>query len=152
MAGGRGPILLIMLVSVVALAAGETALAKGLKQINRLEGSWAIQAIAVCRNGWIAAGLALLIAHLALYMLALKTADLSYVLPLTAASYPLAALFARFFLHEDVSVSRAVGTLLITAGVAIVVLGEPGGPLSRRQPAQAAPSPEPEPAGPLETG
>jgi drug/metabolite transporter (DMT)-like permease len=150
MAGGRGTVLLIMLFSVLALVAGETALAKGLKQIDRLQGGWVEQASGFLRNGWIWAGLALMVTHLALYMLALKTADLSYVLPLTAASYPLAALFARVFLHEDVGFSRIMGTLLITAGVAIVVLGEPGGPLSRREPAQTAPSPEP--AGPLETG
>jgi drug/metabolite transporter (DMT)-like permease len=143
MAGGRGTVLLIMLVAVVALAGGETALAKGMKQIDRLQGGWADQAFALFRNGWIVAGLALLIAHLGLYMLALKSADLSYALPLTAASYPLAALLARFYLHEDVSSSRVIGTLLITVGVAVVVLGEPGGPLSRPQPAQAAPSPAP---------
>ncbi len=149
MAGGRGTVLLIMLVAVVALAAGETALAKGMKQIDRAGGGWVEQAIALAGNGWVAAGLALLIAHLGLYMLALKSADLSYALPLTAASYPLAALLAKFYLHEDVSFSRGIGTLLITVGVAIVVLGEPGGPLSGPRPAQAAPSPAPD--GPLET-
>ena len=56
----------------------------------------------------------LLVAHLGLYMLALKRADLSFALPLTAASYPLAALLARFYLHEDVSLSRGLGTLVIT--------------------------------------
>ena len=107
MAGGRGTVLLIMLVAVVALAVGETALSKGMKQIDRVQGGWVDQAVAVVRNGWIAAGLVLLIAHLGLYMLALKYADLSFALPLTAAAYPLSALLARFYLHEDVSLSRA---------------------------------------------
>lgn len=107
MAGGRGTVLLIMLVAVVALAAGETALAKGMKQIDRAGGGWVEQAIALAGNGWVAAGLASLIAHLGLYMLALKSADLSYALPLTAASYPLAALLAKFYLHEDVSFCAA---------------------------------------------
>ena len=92
-----------MLVAVVALAAGETALSKGMKQFDRMQGGWLDQATAFVRNGWIAAGLVLLLAHLGLYMLALKSADLSFALPLTAASYPLAALLARFYLHEDVS-------------------------------------------------
>src|SRR5262249_10275155 len=73
----------------------------------------------------------------------------SFALPLTAASYPLAAIFARFYLHEEVNLSRGLGTLIITVGVAIVVLGEPGGLLNRPAPAQAAPSPGP--VGPLET-
>jgi drug/metabolite transporter (DMT)-like permease len=120
----RGSILIIMLAAVLALAAGETALSKGMKQAGRNEGGWAAMLPAVLRNGWIAGGLVLLLAHLALYMLALSRADLSFALPLTAASYPLAALLARFYLREDVGTSRWIGTLLITAGVAIVALGD----------------------------
>jgi transporter family protein len=121
---GRGWILLIMLAAVLALAVGETALAKGMKQTGRIGGGWVEQALAVLRNGWIALGLVLLVAHLGLYMLALKRADLSFVLPLTAASYPLAALLARFYLREDVGTARWLGTLVITVGVAIVALGD----------------------------
>jgi drug/metabolite transporter (DMT)-like permease len=138
MASGRGSVLLIMSVSVVALAAGETALSKGMKQIDRMPGGWALQTIAVLRNRWILAGLVLLVAHLGLYMLALKGSDLSFALPLTAASYPLAALSARFYLHEEVGVARGLGTLLITLGVAIVVLGERGAAGGTVQPAAAA--------------
>lgn len=163
MTGGRGRVLLIMLVAVVALAVGETALSKGMKQIDRLEGGWIAQAAGLLRNGWVAAGLVLLVAHLGLYMLALKNADLSFALPLTAASYPLAALLARFYLHEDIGLSRVIGTLLITVGVAVVVLGEdgerraegmgaPGGASSGPRPGQASASPVPPAAGPLETG
>ena len=124
MSASRGRIFLIMLAAVLALAAGETALAKGMKQVGRAEPSWAALAMAVARNGWIAGGLALLVAHLGLYMLALRRADLSFALPLTAASYPLAALLARFYLREDVDTLRWVGTLLITAGVAVVAIGD----------------------------
>jgi drug/metabolite transporter (DMT)-like permease len=124
MFAGRGRILLIMLAAVLALAAGETALAKGMKQTARSDEGWAAQALALVRNGWVAAGLLLLLCHLGLYMLALKRADLSFALPLTAASYPLAALLAQFYLREDVGTVRWIGTLVITAGVAIVALGE----------------------------
>ena len=60
-----------------------------------------------------------------LYLLALRRSDLSFVLPLTAASYPLSALSARFYLREDVGTTRWIGTLLIAAGVAIVAFGDP---------------------------
>ena len=120
----RGRILLIMLAAVVALTLGETALAKGMKQTARADGDWMAQALAIARNGWIAAGVILLGLHLVLYLLALRHADLSFALPMTAASYPLSALLARFYLREDVGTARWIGTLLITAGVAIVALGE----------------------------
>lgn len=120
----RGRILIIMLIAVVALAVGETLLSKGMKQAGRGGDGWAHQAAGVIRNGWIWAGLILLIVHVGLYMLALKDADLSLALPLTAASYPLAALLARFYLREEVGTTRWIGTLVITAGVAIVALGD----------------------------
>ena len=88
------------------------------------ERAWTTQALAVLSNGWVWLGVALLVAHLGLYMLALRGADLSFAMPLTAASYPIAALMARFLLREDVDASRWMGTLLITLGVAVVAFGE----------------------------
>jgi uncharacterized membrane protein len=123
MSGSRGRILLIMLAAVVALAVGETLLSKGMKRAGRAEGGWSQQVAAVATNGWVWAGCLLLLLHLALYMLALRGADLSLALPLTAASYPLAALLARYYLHEDVGTSRWAGTLLITLGVTLVACG-----------------------------
>jgi drug/metabolite transporter (DMT)-like permease len=120
----RGRILIIMLIAVVALAVGETLLSKGMKQSGRRGDGWEQQAALVVRSGWIWAGLLLMIVHVGLYMLALKGADLSLALPLTAASYPLAALLAQFYLREDVGTSRWIGTLVITAGVAIVAMGD----------------------------
>ncbi len=95
-----------------------------MKQVGRREGSWRDQAVAVLRSAWIWAGLILLIFHVGLYMLTLKGADLSFALPLTAASYPLAAVLAKFYLREEVGTARWIGTLVITAGVAIVASGD----------------------------
>ncbi len=124
MSSVRVRILLIMLVAVVALAVGETLLAKGMKQAGHAPRGWAGQVAAVLRNAWVWAGVALLIVHVGLYMAALRDADLSFVLPLTAASYPLAAVLAKFVLHEEVGALRWVGTLLITVGVAVIGLGD----------------------------
>ncbi len=127
MVSSRGQIVLIMLVAVVALAVGETLLAKGMKQTGRIEGGWLAQGTAVAQSGWIWAGCLLLLLHLGLYMLALSGADLSFALPLTAASYPLAALLAKYYLHENVGTARWVGTFLITLGVAALGRGLPRG-------------------------
>ncbi|MHC5541384.1 hypothetical protein ACYOEI_24450, partial [Singulisphaera rosea] len=98
----RAWILLIMLVAVLALSVGETFLSKGMKQTAEAPPGWRPQAIAIVGNGWIWAGGGLLVIHVGLYMAAMRGADLSFVLPLTAASYPLAAILAKYFLHEDV--------------------------------------------------
>ena len=124
MSADRGRVLLIMLAAVLALTLGETALAKGVKQAGHIERGRAAQVVAVVLNRWVVAGSVLLVVHLGLYLLALRRSDLSFALPLTAASYPLSALMARFYLREDVGTVRWLGTLLITVGVAIVALSD----------------------------
>jgi drug/metabolite transporter (DMT)-like permease len=124
MAGDRGRVLLLMLAAVVALSLGETALARGMKQTAHVGQGWFAQVMAVLGNRWVVAGAILLAIHFGLYLAALRYADLSFALPLTAAAYPLSALLARYYLREDVGTARWIGTLLITAGVAIVILGE----------------------------
>jgi uncharacterized membrane protein len=128
MSADRSRVLLFMLVAVVALALGETALSKGMKQTARAQAGAAALVLAVLQNGWILFGSSLLVFHLGLYLLVLRRADLSFALPLTAASYPLSAILAKCYLHEDMGTARWLGTLLVTAGVAIVAFGDtPGG-------------------------
>jgi uncharacterized membrane protein len=113
-----------MFVAVIVLAVGETLLAKGMKQVGDEGGRWNAQVIATLKNVWVWAGAGLLIIHVLLYMTVLSQADLSFALPLTAGSYPLAALLSKTVLHENVGTARWLGTALITLGVAIVSAGE----------------------------
>jgi uncharacterized membrane protein len=123
MSSGTWKLVLIMTVAVAALAIGETLIAKGMRQTGQVVGAVAwVRAAAT--NGWVVAGALLLALHLALYALALSGADLSLIMPITAASYPLGALLARFFLHEEVNVARWLGTAIIAVGVAVVAWGE----------------------------
>jgi uncharacterized membrane protein len=118
---------LIMALAVITLASGEAAIARGMKQAGG-EGLWA-SARSALSNGWVVSGGLLLGLHLALYATALSKADLSLVMPITAASYPLGALLARFFLHEAVSPARWVGIAVIAVGVAVVAWAEAEGTL-----------------------
>lgn len=60
------------------------------------------------------------IAMQALWLLArmslFSVADLSYVLPVTAAGYGITTLLGRFMLHEQVSTARWAGAILISLG------------------------------------
>jgi drug/metabolite transporter (DMT)-like permease len=69
---------------------------------------------------YVALGIVLLIVWLLSRMALLSWADLSYVLPLTAAGYIVTALIGRFILNEQISSWRWWGTLLIAAGTALV--------------------------------
>lgn len=118
----KGKVIAIMLVAVLAVSLGETLLSKGMKQTG--DGSGLEQARAVLTNGYVVGGTLLMMLYFGLYMAALKQADLSFVLPLTALSYLLGAILARLYLHEHVSPTRWLGALVITVGVIIVGLGE----------------------------
>jgi uncharacterized membrane protein len=115
----------IMVLAVITLALGEATIARGMKQAGAA--NWWAFARSALSNGWVVAGGLLLALHLLIYATALSKADLSFVMPITAASYPLGTLLARFFLREEVSLARWVGTAVITVGVAVVAWGEAEG-------------------------
>jgi drug/metabolite transporter (DMT)-like permease len=122
--GERGRVVAIMILAVVALAVGEALVARGLKQPAGAGESWWSQLRGLLTNGYVVAGVGLVVVHFGLYMIALSATDLSFALPLTAGSYPLGALLARYYLGESVSPTRWLGIAIITLGVAIVGLGE----------------------------
>jgi uncharacterized membrane protein len=65
-------------------------------------------------------GVAILILWTLSRMALMSWADLSYILPITAAGYILTALAGKYLLAEQISGSRWFGTLLIFAGMVIV--------------------------------
>jgi uncharacterized membrane protein len=124
----RWKLALIMTLAVITLAVGEATIARGMKQAGAAgSADWWAFVRAALGNGWVASGGLLLGLHLLIYATALSRADLSLVMPITAASYPLGTLLARFFLHEEVNLARWVGTGVIALGVAVVAWGESRG-------------------------
>jgi uncharacterized membrane protein len=77
-------------------------------------------ALGMFLSPWVIAGIVLLIAWTLSRMALLSWADLSFVLPVTALGYPLAAVMGRVFLDEQISPQRWAGTLLILAGFVLV--------------------------------
>lgn len=77
-------------------------------------------------------GIAMQIAWMLMRMSLLSVADLSFVLPVTASGYVISTLLGRVVLHEQVSLSRWLGAILISFGSALVassprIAGEPEG-------------------------
>jgi drug/metabolite transporter (DMT)-like permease len=114
--------LILFLVAVFA-ACGDVCLARGMKDFGAVNAANWSRMVACFGNPWIVIGICLLILFLCSYLTALSWADLTYVLPATAISYVLMALLGKFFLHEDVTVSRWLGVALIAAGVGYVASG-----------------------------
>jgi drug/metabolite transporter (DMT)-like permease len=109
----------------VFAAAGDSMLSHGMKRAGNISIHHLQAVILAVLNPWVAAGIVLLLAFVALNMNALSWADLTYVLPATSLGYVLIALVARFVLREQVSPLRWIGIALISAGVGFVA----GGPV-----------------------
>ena len=69
---------------------------------------------------FVATGIVMLVVALLARLALLSVADLSFVLPMTAIGYVLAAILGRFVLNEPVSPHRWVAVTLIFAGAALV--------------------------------
>lgn len=104
-------------------AAGDSLLARGMKDLGGISLHHLSSLVLAILNPWVASGILLLLAFFASYMSALSWADLTYVLPATSLGYVLVALAAQFGFHEAISPTRWLGIVLITAGVGFVAAG-----------------------------
>lgn len=74
------------------------------------------------RFGWMWVGIGLMTAGFFSLLVALSWANVSVVVPATAANYALGTLGAKWVLGEQVSRMRWAGVLLVCLGVALVFL------------------------------
>ncbi len=75
---------------------------------------------ALFTNRYVLIGTALLIVWMIAQLWMLTWADLTYVLPVTASAYILAAILSKFFLSERISLARWIGIVIISFGVLLV--------------------------------
>jgi len=74
----------------------------------------------VSRSGWAWLGFGLMILAFVALLALLSWAQVSFVVPATAANYIVGGIGAKFLLKERVSKARWAGMLLVAAGVALV--------------------------------
>jgi uncharacterized membrane protein len=110
----------LLLLFVALRAFGNLALAWGTKRFPQTLSIHPASYLLAMLDPFAALGIAMLIFSLFARMALFSVADLSFVLPVTAVGYVLAALLGRFFLAEPVSGERWLGTALIFAGAALV--------------------------------
>ena len=116
--------LIVLFLAIICQTLGDVCLTKGMKSIGEVKTLNPAELLQlgfqVFTNPYIWLGIAILTIFYFLYLAALSWADLSYVLPVTAFGYTLNAALAKYFLHEHISLTRWLGTLVICCGVAIV--------------------------------
>ena len=102
---------------------GDSLVSNGMKQVGRVPLDHLPNIILVVFHPQIALGILFLLAFFACYVAALSWADLTYVLPTTSVSFILLTLVAKFILHENVSLTRWLGVVLISLGIGLVSQG-----------------------------
>lgn len=109
---GRLPLKAQALTVAVILSnlAGNTLISAGTRGRSGLE---------AFANPVVLAGVALLVIWTIIRATLMSWADLSYILPVTAAGYILTAVVGTVFLHEHVPPARWAATLLIVAGIVL---------------------------------
>jgi drug/metabolite transporter (DMT)-like permease len=114
---------LVLAVVALSSAFGDTSLAIGMKRLGPVSLTDPGALIAALATPWVFVGVLLLLVFFASYLTALSWADLTYVLPASSLAYVAIAFLSRFWLHEQISLSRWLGIALITAGVGFVTQG-----------------------------
>jgi drug/metabolite transporter (DMT)-like permease len=114
---------LILVMVALASAFGDTALAVGMKQVGPVSLAHPDALFFALTTPWVISGILLLLVWTGCYLTALSWADLSFVLPATSFGYVAVAFLSKFWLHERISLGRAAGIALITAGVGFVTRG-----------------------------
>ncbi len=126
---------IVVAIAALSAAIGETLLSYGMKRSGTVmltnPSQWLTLILSVVRNPYVFTGVLFLGIFFFLYLAALSWADLSFVLPLTALSYIIAAFLAKYFLKEDVSWFRWIGTIIIVVGIAFIAID--GRPRARQE-------------------
>jgi uncharacterized membrane protein len=113
----------ILAVVMLSASLGDSFLKRGMDQIGAVNVHHLGLLWHALFNPYVDIGIVLLIGFFATYTTALSWADLTFVMPATAFGYVVIALMGRYWLHEQLSLSRWLGILLIVGAVGFVAGG-----------------------------
>ena len=112
---------------VAAGTSGEMFVSRAMKGIGEVTSFGPRAILRVVRRAlgqpWMWAGLAMMALAFFSLLVLLSRANVSFVVPVTALSYVMAALGGRYFLNEQVSANRWLGVCVVCLGVALVWAG-----------------------------
>ncbi len=102
---------------------GDVLLKRGMQAVGSIPLSDWPRIITSVFNPWVALGILFLLAFFGAYLHALSWADLTYVLPAASVSYILLALLSKYFLGENVTLTRWLGIVLVSFACGFVTRG-----------------------------
>lgn len=109
----------VLLLFIALKAAGNLSLAWGMKHLAENASANPLFYIRAMLSPFVLLGVVALIVALLVRMVLLSISDLSFVLPVTAIGYVIAAFLGKTVLHEEVTSTRWLGTGLIVIGASL---------------------------------
>lgn len=117
---------IFIVLAVLSNSIGNVFLAIGMKHMPDFQTVSVLSYVAsLMTNSWVVIGTALLVIWMVTQLSMLTWADLTYVLPVTAAIYIVTAILSKFFLGEHVSIIRWAGVIVISCAVLLVAETSP---------------------------
>ena len=110
----------LLALSLILRPFGNLCLAWGTKHFPQVLAMNPVVYIRAMLNPYVALGIGMLILVTLLRIALLSLADLSFIVPLTSTGYIISTLLGKFFLNEQITLSRWVGILLIVLGTIVV--------------------------------
>lgn len=124
-APSKAKTLWLALLVIFLNSSGNLSLTLGMRSLSETMSADPLGYIRAMLQPQVALGTLLLILWLLTRMALFSWADLSFVVPVTAVGYILAALLGHFFLGEAVSPTNWIGTFLIFFGTLFVSATKP---------------------------
>jgi multidrug transporter EmrE-like cation transporter len=113
----------LIMLGVLLNAAAQVFLKEGMRRIGHFEFVWAnIMPITaqVAGNVFILSGLLCYVISVAVWLLVLSRVEVSFAYPLLSVGYIVNAVAGYYLFHENLSITRITGILIICVGVYFV--------------------------------
>ena len=116
-------IYLLLLIAIGLTVSGEVLLKLGMNQVRAEVGAFALNLPVLIRTftDWrVVIGFGLIFSGALFWLGVISRADFSFAYPLLALSYVVAMIPARFILHEDVTLNRVLGAVIVVVGAIVI--------------------------------
>jgi len=121
-------LLTILLIGLVFEAVGVVCLNRGLKQVGEVQKISVAEVLRVIKAGVTNHNILLGVLFEAIFfgtlLVLMSKGTVSFIWPLTSLGFVLTTIAAKLFLHEDVSLLRWSGVLLIMLGAGLITYSE----------------------------